>query len=274
MLRERSAIALLLFPLIAWVIADGSWLYEISITGILVLAAYEYGSLFNTGGYRPALPLLIVGVIAIVITRVNFGFEFDHLLLAGIGLIVMTWHVIDFERGAPKSGTDFALTLSGILYVGWIGAFFITIRRMPDGLWWFLLSLMSIWIADSAALLFGRRFGRHKLAPRVSPKKTWEGYLAGIGMGILSGAGLALLWGIGAGPLAGLNAKSGTIIGCVVGTIAPIGDLGVSMFKRQFGEKDTGALLPGHGGALDRIDTWLWSAVIGYFLATILTNTG
>lgn len=105
-----------------------------------------------------------------------------------------------------------------------------------------------------------------------SPKKTWEGYLAGIGMGILSGAGLALLWGIGAGPLAGLNAKSGTIIGCVVGTIAPIGDLGVSMFKRQFGEKDTGALLPGHGGALDRIDTWLWSAVIGYFLATIFNE--
>ena len=274
MLRERSAIALLLFPLLAWVIADGSWLYAASIMGILAMAAYEYGSLFYAGGYRPAIPLLIIGVIAIVLVRVNFGFEVDHLLLAGIGLTAMTWHVIDFERGAPKSGTDFALTLTGILYVGWIGAFFITIRRMPDGLWWFLLSLLSIWIADSAALLFGRRFGRHKLAPRVSPKKTWEGYLAGIGMGILGGAGLALLWRIGAGPLAGLNPMSGAIIGGVVGTVAPIGDLGISMFKRQFGEKDTGALLPGHGGALDRIDTWLWSAVIGYFLATILANTG
>jgi len=274
MLRERSAIALLLFPLIAWVIADGSWLYEVSIAGILSLAAYEYGSLFYAGGYRPSKPLLIVGVAAIVLIRANFGFEYDHLLLAGIGLSAMTWHVIDFERGAPKSGTDFALTFSGILYIGWIGAFFITIRHLPDGLWWFLLSLMSIWIADSAALLFGRRFGRHKLAPRVSPNKTWEGYLAGIGMGILGGAGLALLWRIGAGPLAGLNAMSGAIIGGAVSTIAPIGDLGVSMFKRQFGEKDSGALLPGHGGALDRIDTWLWSAVIGYFLAILLTNIG
>lgn len=274
MLPERSAIALLFFPLIAWIIADGSWLYAASITGILTMAAYEYGSLFCAGGYRPAKPLLIIGVIAIVLIRFNFGFEFDHFLLAGIGLIAMTWHVIDFERGAPKSGTDFALTLSGILYVGWIGAFFITIRRMPDGLWWFLLSLLSIWIADSAALLFGRRFGRHKLAPRVSPKKTWEGYLAGIGMGILGGVGLALLWRIGAGSLAGINAMSGAIIGGVVGTVAPMGDLGISMFKRQFGEKDTGALLPGHGGVLDRIDTWLWSAVIGYFLVIILTSTG
>ncbi len=273
MLRERSAIALLLFPLIAWVIADGSWLYEASIMGILAIAAYEYGNLFRAGGYRPAIPLLIIGVIAIVLIRVMYGFEYDHLLLAGIGLITMTWHVIDFERGAPKSGTDYALTITGTFYVRWIGAFFITIRHMPDGLWWFLLSLLSIWIADAAAFFFGRRFGRHKLAPRVSPKKTWEGYIAGIGMGILGGAGLALLWRIGAGPLAGINAMSGAIIGGVVATVAPIGDLGISMFKRQLGEKDTGALLPGHGGALDRIDTWLWTAVIGYFLAILLTST-
>ncbi len=272
MLRERSAIALLLFPLIAWVIADGSWLYAVGIMVILAIAAHEYGSLFAVGGFRPAIPLLIIGVIAIVLVRIYFGFAVDPILLAGIVLITMTWHVIDFERGAPKSGADFALTLTGILYVGWIGAFLITIRRMPDGLWWFLLSLMSIWIADTAAFLFGRRFGRHKLAPRVSPKKTWEGYLSGIGMGILCGAGMGLLWRVGAGPLAGINAISGVIFGGVIGTVAPIGDLGISMFKRQFGEKDTGALLPGHGGALDRIDTWLWSAVIGYFLAILLSN--
>lgn len=271
MLRERSAIALLLFPLIAWIIADGSWLYAVSIMGILAMAAYEFGSLFYAGGYRPAIPLLIISVIATVLARIYFGFGIDTILLAGIIFVALTWHVIDFERGAPKSGTDFALTLTGILYVGWIGAFLITIRRMPDGLWWFLLSLMSVWIADSAALLFGRRFGRHKLAPRVSPKKTWEGYLAGIGMGIFCGAGMGLLWRIGAGPLAGINAMSGAIVGGVISTVAPIGDLGISMLKRQIGEKDTGTLLPGHGGALDRIDTWLWSAVIGYFLAIVIT---
>lgn len=274
MLRERSAIALLLFPLIAWIIADGSWLYAVSIMGILAMAAYEFGNLFYAGGYRPAIPLLIIGTVAVVLVRIYFGFEVDYILLAGIVFVALTWHVIDFERGAPKSGTDFALTLTGILYVGWIGAFLITIRHMPDGLWWFLLSLMSVWIADSAALLFGRRFGRHKLAPRVSPKKTWEGYLAGIGMGILCGAGMGLLWRIGAGPLSGINAMSGAIVGGVISTAAPIGDLGISMFKRQIGEKDTGALLPGHGGVLDRIDTWLWSAVLGYFLAIVLIATG
>lgn len=175
MLRERSALALLFFPLIAWVIADGSWLYTVSIMGILAMAAYEYGRLFHAGGYRPAIPLLLIGVIAIVLVRAYFGFEADYILFAGIIFVTLTWHVIDFERGAPKSGTDFALTLTGILYVGWIGAFFITIRRMPDGLWWLLLSLMSIWIADSAALLFGRRYGRHKLAPPSESKKNLGG---------------------------------------------------------------------------------------------------
>ncbi|MBE9479106.1 MAG: hypothetical protein IMY80_04000, partial [Chloroflexi bacterium] len=112
MLRERSAIALLLFPLIAWVIADGSWLYAVSIMGILVMAAYEFGSLFYAGGYRPAIPLLIIGTGAVVLVRIYFGFEVDYILLAGIVLVALTWHVIDFERGAPKSGTDFALTLT------------------------------------------------------------------------------------------------------------------------------------------------------------------
>ena len=274
MLRERSAIALLLFPLVAWIIAEGSGLFVVSIIGMLAFAAYEYGSLFRAGGYRPALPLLFLGVIVLVLIRVNFGFEYDYLFLAGISLIAMTWHVVDFERGAPKSGTDFALTLSGILYIGWIGAFFISIRNLPDGLWWFLLSLLAIWLADASAYLFGRRFGRHKLAPRVSPKKTWEGYLAGIGVSIIGSAGLALLWRFGAGPDSGINALSGAIIGGVIGTFAPIGDLGISMFKRQIGEKDTGALLPGHGGILDRIDAWLWSAVLGYFLAILLTHSG
>jgi phosphatidate cytidylyltransferase len=274
MLRERSAIALLLFPLVAWIIADGSGLFIVSIVGMLIFAAAEYGALFRAGGYRPAVPLLIAGVFIVALLRVNYGFEHDYKFFAGFSLIAMTWHVVDFEHGAPKSGTDFAVTLAGMLYIGWIGAFFISIRALPDGLWWFLLSLLAIWLADASAYLFGRRFGRNKLAPRVSPKKTWEGYLAGIGVGILGSVGLALLWRIGAGPDSGINALSGAIIGGVIGTFAPIGDLGISMIKRQIGEKDTGSLLPGHGGILDRIDAWLWSAVLGYFLAILLTQGG
>ncbi len=263
MLRERSAIALLLFPLIAWVIADGSWLYSISIMGILAMAAYEFGCLFFAGGYRPAIPLLIIGTVAVVLVRIYFGFEVDYILFAGIVFVALTWHVIDFERGAPKSGTDFALTLTGILYVGWIGAFLITIRRMPDGLWWFLLSLMSIWIADSAALLFGRRFGRHKLVPRVSPKKTWEGTAGGFLVTLIAAYVISLWFTV-------LNLNEWLIFAAIVVVFGTYGDLFESLLKRKVGVKDSGNIMPGHGGLLDRFDSTFFVAPMIFLYLKVL----
>jgi phosphatidate cytidylyltransferase len=182
----------------------------------------------------------------------------------------MAWHTLDYERGATLAGTDFALTLTGLVYVGWIGAYFISLRGMDDGLWWFMTALPAVWIADSAAYLAGHRFGRHRLAPRLSPKKSVEGYLAGILGGALGSWALTLLWQIGAGTSSSINPGRGLLLGLVIGTLAPIGDLGISMFKRQLGIKDTGRLLPGHGGALDRIDSWLWASVIGYLTVRLL----
>lgn len=271
MLFERTAIALLLLPFGIWVIGAGGWLFTLTIALILSLAAYEYGMLFRRQGFRPARVLLVLAAFAFVITRHLVGFEHDPLLLAAFALTSMAWHAVDFERGAPQAGTDFALTLSGILYIGWVGSYFISLRQMPDGVWWFMTALPAVWLADSAAYSFGKRFGRHRLAPRLSPKKTWEGYLAGVIIGPLLALGMLRLWQFGAGPGSTLTLTRGLIVGVVVAILAPMGDLGISMLKRQFGVKDTGTLLPGHGGALDRIDSWVWAAVLGYFVVTWLT---
>jgi phosphatidate cytidylyltransferase len=267
MLRERLAVTLLLLPLALWVIADGSWLYLAAVGLVLALAAAEFGILFRRHGFRPATWLIVAGTVLLTLSRFLSGFEQAPGLLTILFLVAMTWHLVDFERGAPRSATDFAITLAGILYLGWIGAFLISLRRMPNGEWWLLLALPSVWLADSAAYFVGRAAGKHRLSPRLSPKKTWEGYLAGLVGGALAGLLFAPLWRIAAGPASGVTAANGLLLGFVVGALAPLGDLGESMIKREIGVKDSGTLLPGHGGALDRLDSWLWAAVLGFYFA-------
>jgi phosphatidate cytidylyltransferase len=270
MLRDRVALALLLLPALIWVIADGGWLFATAVALVLTLAALEYGQLFQRQGLRPALPLLAAGVVGLCLDRFAFGFAHVPLLLTALVLAAMVWHLIDFERGAQRSGTDFALTVAGVLYLGWIGAYLISLRGMRFGEWWLLVALPSVMLADSAAYMIGRRFGRHPLSPRLSPRKTWEGYLAGVAGGALSGAGLAALWQIGAGPGSPVHAASGLVLGAGLAILTPLGDLGESMIKREIGVKDSGDLLPGHGGALDRVDSWLWAGVLGYYGALAL----
>lgn len=266
MLAKRTLVSLALLPLGFAVIYIGGWVFAGFITLILCLAAWEYGQLFRAGGLQPAGLLILAGVVLLALSRTWSEFAAAPLLLSGLALASMTWHLAAYERGRDQAATDFAVTLAGILYFGWIGAYLISLRQLPNGMWWFLLALPSVWLVDSGAYLIGSRIGRHKLSRRLSPRKSWEGYFAGILAGALGGALLALLWSIGAGPQAGLSTANGALIGAVMGVFTILGDLGESMIKRQVGAKDSGSLLPGHGGAFDRIDTWLWAGVLAYYL--------
>ncbi|MBN2556609.1 MAG: phosphatidate cytidylyltransferase [Anaerolineales bacterium] len=270
MLRVRLAVILLLVPLGFWVIASGGWMYMLVITGFLAQAASEYGNLFANDGHRPAQFLLVVGVALLSVCRFLFGFEHSALVLSILLLVAMAWHEFDFERGAPNSGTDFAITVTGILYVGWLGSYLISLRQLVDGEWWLLLMFTGIWLADGSAYMLGRLFGKHKLSRRLSPNKTWEGYLGGLLIGSLSSMGLATIWALGASPDSGINAITGLVVGFLVALVAPLGDFGVSMFKREVDAKDSSHLIPGHGGMLDRMDSWLWAGVIAYYLVPLL----
>ena len=271
MLRERLAVTLLLVPPALWVIGSGGWLYLAGVSLLLGTAAAEYGLLFRRGGLRPAMGLLVGGAVVLAAGRQLFDAKLQGLILAVLLLAAMAWHELDFERGAPQSGTDFAVTVSGMLYLGWIGGYLVALRNLPEGEWWVLLTLPTVWLADSGAYFVGRAIGRRKLSPRLSPNKTWEGYLAGVVTGALSGAGLALVWRVGAGPASGLTPQLGAMLGAALGAITPLGDLGISMFKRQMQVKDSGSLLTGHGGALDRLDSWVWAGVLSYYLVSWLS---
>lgn len=270
MLRQRLIVALILLPLGMLAIFLGGWYFTALIAVFLGLAAWEYAHLFRAGGWQPATLLVVGGVLLLLIGRALNGFDSAPWLLSLLTLLSMTWHLVAYERGRDQSATDLAITLGGILYIGWIGGYFVSLRSLPDGQWWVLIALPAVWLADSGAYFIGRAFGRHKLSPRLSPKKTWEGYLGGIAAGVILTALFAALWQQLAGPDVGVTPLRGALMGLVMGLFPTLGDLGESMIKRQVGMKDSSSLLPGHGGFFDRIDSWLWAAVLGYYLITWL----
>jgi phosphatidate cytidylyltransferase len=263
MLTKRLLVTIIALPILITVIAIGGWLFTLVLSAALGIAAWEYWRLFHNGGYAPSGPVLIGGVILLALSRGFFGFEFSDLTATALILVVMAVHVFGYRRHPTTAAIDFCITLAGLFYLGWLGSYFFSLRGLPDGQWWFLVVLPAVWFADAGAFLVGRKYGRHRMAPMISPNKTWEGYLGGIVMAAVATPLLALVWRVVA---PGVNLEVALLLGFVIAIVAPLGDLGESMIKRQFGAKDSSNILPGHGGIMDRIDTWIWGAAIGYYL--------
>jgi len=263
MLIKRVLAALVLAAIGIPAMIMGGLFYFVLITLLLGIASWEYGQIFRTAGYYASTPLLVGGVIFLATMRIYFP-SLAPSALTFIILIAMTWHLLDYEKGRDLAATDFAITVAGVVYLGWIGAYLIDIRNLPNGFWWLALVLPAAWFADTAAYFIGSRYGKHQLSLRLSPKKTWEGYWSGVIFGTIGTAGLAVLWH----SLVGLAVTwwQGAALGAVLSILITLGDLGESMFKRQAGVKDSSQIMPGHGGILDRLDSWLWAGALGYFL--------
>ncbi|MFH2040058.1 MAG: phosphatidate cytidylyltransferase [Chloroflexota bacterium] len=263
MLKKRVIASLVMAAIGIPAIIFGGIYYLLLIGFFLIMASWEYVKIFQVAKFTPSMTVTVGGVFLLLVFR-SYLPEFSTALLALLVLLAMTVHLIAYERGQDRAASDFALTVCGFVYLGWLGAYLLDVRSLPGGLWWLLLTLGSVWIADSAAFFIGSRFGRHKLSPRLSPKKTWEGYWSGVILSTLSTAGLAILFH----NLTGLQITwwQGGFLGLVMSVFTTLGDLGESMLKRQAGLKDSSNIIPGHGGFLDRIDSWLWAATIGYFL--------
>jgi phosphatidate cytidylyltransferase len=170
------------------------------------------------------------------------------------------------ERGRQwrrRPAEQWALTVAVGAYLGIGGTYLIRLRAAPDGLWWTLTTCLIVWIGDSAAYFAGSQWGRHKMAPSISPGKTWEGYGAQIISGLVTGALLGWLWPAITGA-ATFTVLRGTIVGGVISALCPAGDFFVSMMKREVEVKDTSNLIPGHGGILDRMDSLIWAGILAY----------
>lgn len=267
---QRTIVAAIITPLALLAIYFGGYPYQAVIISLLVLAAWEYARLLKKIGHKPALVLILGGVFLLAGTRALFGFNYLAALVCALVFLAGAYHILAYERGDTSPAADFGASLSILIYVGILGPYLISLRDLEYGRWWTFVVLPTVWIADTAAYLVGSAFGKHKLAPKTSPNKTWEGYFAGVLAGVLSSPGLVLLFNQVFGAGLPIGFLEGALLGLAVSALIPLGDLTESMIKRQAGEKDSGTIFPGHGGVFDRLDSLFWAAPIGYYLISIL----
>jgi phosphatidate cytidylyltransferase len=268
-LRTRLLTAAVLIPIVVYCLYLGGLPFLALVVLLLTLAEIEFCRLVARDGFRPALAF---GLGMLWLFLVDAHFSTLELLQPGMALVLLgslAWQLYH-RQGSPVA--DWALTVTGGLYLGLSGACLIGLRGLqPDGLWWTLTVVPAIVLADTSAYFVGRVWGRHQLAPKLSPGKTREGYVAGVVVAGLITALLASFWRIELGAATAVSGIHGLILGLLIAVFAPLGDLTISMIKRQVGVKDSGTIFPGHGGALDRVDSVLWAAVIGYCYVLVFT---
>ncbi len=263
MLAKRAASAAVIIFFGFLLVLAGGWTYTIGVALILAIAAWEYTGMFIKGGYFPAAPLVIAGTFLTALTGCFENIEFLLMAFSLFTLALIAWHILAFTRRPQTAGIDLAASLSAVVFIAFLGVFIVRLRFLPDGFYWLLMAISPAGISDIGAFLIGSAIGRRKLAPALSPGKTVEGYLGGVLTAVVTGYAVGAIAHLS---VAHISGAAGALIGLVVGIFCPLGDLGKSLLKRQFNLKSTSELIPGHGGVLDRIDTWLWAGVISFFL--------
>ena len=254
---------------------------------LLVLVGAVIGMIEMTGmlrhaGHRPIVPLGVGLAAALVLSA---PLTWPHAVPVLLALAAVAGLVWLFGRvDEPGAIADWALTLAPALYVGGLLRFAHLLRETPDGLGldWVAITLVCTWASDIAAYFVGRAWGRRRLAPKVSPGKSVEGAVAGLVAAALVAPVVTPALSLVVGGLASLGLPvpippaAPTVarlvgLGLVVGVCAPLGDLLESFVKRQCGAKDSGTIIPGHGGILDRIDS-LMLAIVGAYLYVVATS--
>jgi phosphatidate cytidylyltransferase len=235
-------------------------------TVVVVLAAAEAYAAFRRSGSHPATLLGLVATAAAMVAAYAKGVAALPLVLVLLIITSMVWYLVGAERGSPVAGIS--ATVLGFAWVGLLGSFaglLLAPSQYPDrhGVAFLFGAVVATVGADVGALVIGGWRGRHPLAPRVSPNKTWEGLIGGTVFAVLASAAIT-------GQVHPWTPAKAAVLGLVVAVLAPVGDLCESLLKRDLGLKDMGSLLPGHGGVLDRVDALLFVLPATYYLVRVL----
>jgi phosphatidate cytidylyltransferase len=269
-LALRVVSALLLFPSLMAITWWGGLPFALVCAGAAALAAAELTAMFADRGKTELFAIAFAGLIPIApwwaARRGGTYPEWMLLLLAAASMVLLVGALF---RRAPLEEAPGRISAAAMawLYCG-ITIASVVALRMRFGFGWTVLAFVATWLNDTLAYFGGRFFGRHKMLPTISPKKTWEGFAGGAIGSVLAGLILKAIfpeaW------LPGLTVAGCFLVGIVAALLGPTGDLVESMLKRAAGVKDSGSLIPGHGGLLDRIDALLFVGPWVYLCALLL----
>ncbi len=272
MLKQRVLTSLWFVPLlviVAWFGGEPGFTALMVIFGIL--AALEFYQMV-AGAKTP--PLTYFGVIWTVFFILSRNSELQALLEAHFNpdlltpllltsAVVLSLIGLLVRRQKEEAFTSWVWTIAGILYIGWLLSHLVALRGLDDGRNWVFFVLFVTWISDTTAFFIGRKFGRRKLAPNISPGKTWEGTIGGICGAIL----MSILFFTPTPFQLPLAYWQAILLSVLTSILGQMGDLIESLLKRNMGVKDSGKLMPGHGGILDRIDSLIFAGIVVYYYA-------
>lgn len=255
------------------VIAGGLWL-AVAVGILVVLLSREYNEILKHKGFLPSFKIMVVSSALFGFAAYNKLFNLVPFILIITVFASMMWVLF---RGKQPYIANVATTIFGTMYCGWFPIHLLMLRQVgetssygipyPIGAGFCVLVLFAVSVTDIFCYFVGCKFGKHKLSPVISPNKTIEGSIGGSVM--------CLLFSVVIGMLLGLEWYHSVILGILIATFAQIGDLCESMIKRDAGVKDSSNILPGHGGIMDRVDSYLMTFVVVYCYAQyfVLTNT-
>jgi phosphatidate cytidylyltransferase len=256
-LASRLLVAAVLLPLVIGVAyLGGWWLFALALVGGLV-ALHE---LFTMA--RQQRPLVLAGYLGFVLALLGLQLGGLAWMVGGmLATLFLSFVVFGLSDVRPSATASFGVTLLGVVWVGAGIGFLLLVRDIPEyGFWALMAVLFTVFAADTAAFFVGRAIGRHKMAPTISPGKTWEGFVGGVVAAMV--VAFVVLY---QDREEFLTIPELLLLGAVVALAAVFGDLFESAVKRDLEVKDSGRLLGGHGGMLDRLDALLWAGPAAYY---------
>lgn len=263
-LASRMLVAAILLPLVVGLVyLGGWWLFGLALVGGL-LALHELYVMT-----RELRPLVLGGYVGFVLTLLGLQSGGPEWMLGGLLSTFVFAFVVYGLGGVRQSATaSFAVTLLGVAWVGSGIGCLLLIRNIPEfGFWAVMAVLFTVFAADTGAFFVGRTLGRHRMAPAISPRKSWEGLVGGLVAAVATA--FVILY---RDRDEFLTISQSLLLGLVIALAAVLGDLFESAVKRDFDLKDSGRVLAGHGGMLDRLDSLLWAGPAAYFTILAFGN--
>ena len=261
MLRQRILTAVIGLPLLVSIIWLGRPFFTVCIAAMALIGSFEF---YRMAGGLKVQPLTYLGMASVLL--IILASHCPHpatmpFLITSVIIISLVWLL--FRRPREQAFSNWAWTVAGILYIGWMLSHWVSLRDLEYGRELVFWAMFTTFASDTSAFFCGKTWGKHSLMPAISPGKTWEGAIGGLLASIVASLLLGIFLSLP------FNYWQIILLGAVISTFAQLGDLVESLLKRNTGAKDSSKLLPGHGGLLDRLDSLIFTGVVVYYCVVL-----